>query len=106
MRRHFSQPFHAGGLEADVGVETAGDGAVDNALLHLVQQPDELSLRADIALDAPVRVVEEPRDGRLFGQGWNNDRYSLHAVDGEVPLADANTVRHFGEEADVGLASQ
>src|SRR5690606_4510721 len=48
MLRHIPQPFHAGGLEADVGVEAAGDGAVDDGLLLLLQQLDQLLLGADV----------------------------------------------------------
>ena len=33
MLRHLPQPVHAGGLEPDVGVEAARDGAVDDGLL-------------------------------------------------------------------------
>ena len=69
MLRHVPQPLHAGGLEADVGVEAAGDGAVDDGLLLLLQQLDQLLLGADVAPDAPVRVVEEAGDGGLLGEG-------------------------------------
>ena len=41
MLRHVAQPLHAGGSEGDVGVEAAGDGAVDDGLLLLLQQADE-----------------------------------------------------------------
>ena len=54
----------------DGGVEAAGDGAVDDGLLLLLQQLDQLLLGADVASDAPVRVVEEADDGGLFGEGW------------------------------------
>ena len=37
MLRHIPQPLDAGGLEADVGVEAAGDGLVDDGLLLLFQ---------------------------------------------------------------------
>ena len=67
MLRHFPQPLHAGGLEADVGIEAARDGAVDDGLLLLLQQRDQLLLGADVAPDAPVGVVEEADDCGLFG---------------------------------------
>ena len=67
MLRHIPEPLHAGGLETDVGVEAAGDGAVDDGLLLLLQQLDQLLLGADVAPDPPVRVVEEPDDGGLLG---------------------------------------
>ena len=36
MLRHLAEPLDAGGLEADVGVEAAGDGLVDDGLLLLI----------------------------------------------------------------------
>ena len=68
MLRHIPQPLHAGGLEADVGVEAAGDGAVDDGLLLLLQQLDQLLLGADVAPYPPVGVVEEADNGGLFGE--------------------------------------
>lgn len=44
MLRHIPQPLHARVFEADVRVETAGDGAVDNGLFLLIQQVDQLLL--------------------------------------------------------------
>ena len=66
MLRHIPQPLHAGGLEADVGVEAAGDGAMDDGLLLLLQQLDQLLLGADVLPNPPVRVVEEADDSGLF----------------------------------------
>ena len=65
-----AEPLDAGGLEGDVGVEAAGDGAVDDGLPLLLQQRDELLLGADVAADAVVHVVEVADDGALFGEGW------------------------------------
>jgi hypothetical protein len=45
----------AGGFEGDVGVEAAGDSAVDDGLLLLVEQRDEL-LRPNRPLNPPVRI--------------------------------------------------
>ena len=70
MLRHVAEPLDAGGLEADVGVEAAGDGLVDDGLLLLLQQVDEFLLGADVAADAPVHVVQVADDGALFGEGW------------------------------------
>ena len=70
MRGDVAEPLDAGGLEGDVGVEAAGDGAVDDGLPLLLQQRDELLLGADVAADAVVDVVEVADDGALFGEGW------------------------------------
>ena len=98
MLRHVPQPFHAGGLEADAtraipalalraagslagvqirsrricGIEAAGDGAVDDGLLLLLQQLDQPLLGPDVAPDPPVRVVEEADDAGLFGERWED----------------------------------
>ena len=77
MLRHIPKPLHARGLEADVGVEAAGDGAVDDGLLLLLQQLDQLLLGADVAPDPPVRVVEEADDGGLFGKGGSGSQIDL-----------------------------
>ena len=69
MLRYIAQPLHAGGLEADVRVEAAGNGAVDDGLLLLLQQLDQLLLGADVAADLAVGVAEEADDGGLFGEG-------------------------------------
>ncbi len=74
MVRHVPQPLHAGGLEADAGVEAAGDGAVDDGLLLLLQQLDQLLLGANVAPDASVCVVEEADDGGLFRKRWKRKR--------------------------------
>ena len=37
----------------------------------LLQQRDQLLLGSDVALDAPVGVVEVADDGGLFGAGGN-----------------------------------
>src|SRR5680860_1874819 len=74
MLRHIPQPLHAGGLEADAGVEAAGDGAVDDGLLLLLQQLDQLLLGADVAPDPPVRVVKKADNGGLFGERWDDCR--------------------------------
>ena len=68
------EPLHAGRLEADIGVETAGDGAVDDGLLLLLQQLDQLLLGVDVAPNPPVHVVEEPDDGGLLKEGWEGQR--------------------------------
>src|ERR1035437_7779258 len=47
MLRNVAEPGYAGRFEGDGGVETAGNGAVDDGLLLLVEQHDHLSLRPD-----------------------------------------------------------
>ena len=76
MLRHLTQPLHAGGLEADIGIEAAGDGAVNDGLLLLLQQLDQLLLGVDVAPDAPVRMVEKSDDGGLFLDRRRNDATS------------------------------
>ncbi len=66
MLRDVAEPLDARGFEATVGVEAAGDGAVDDGLLLLLQQFDQLLLGADVAPDPPVHVVEEADDCGLF----------------------------------------
>src|SRR5712691_8316411 len=66
MLRHVAEPFDAGGLEADILVEAAGHGPVDEGLLLLFQQLDQLLLGADVAPDPAVHVVEESCDLVLF----------------------------------------
>ena len=79
MLWHIAQPLDARGLEADIGVEAASNGAMDDGLLLFLQQPDELLLAADVAADAFVGVVEIADDGGLFGEGWEWDwlRYEI-----------------------------
>src|ERR1039458_10861139 len=59
MLRNVAEPRDAGGFEKDGGVEAAGNGAVDDGLLLLVEQRDHLPLRPDRALQSPARPVEE-----------------------------------------------
>ena len=73
MLRHIPQPLHTGGLEANVGVEAAGDGAVDDGLLLLLQQLDQLLLGVDVAPNPTVGVVEEADDGGLFEEWWDRE---------------------------------
>ena len=75
MRRYIPQPFDTGGLVGRVGpagadVDPARHGLVDDGLLLLLQQHNQLLLGADVALDAPVDVIEEADNGCLFGGRW------------------------------------
>ena len=77
MLRHVAEPLDAGGLEADVGIEAAGHGLVDDRLLLLLQQRNQLPLRTHIPPNAPVHVVQVADDGDLFQGWWNKCEYSL-----------------------------
>ena len=66
MFRHITEPGDTGGFEFDVGVKSSDDGAVDDDLFLLIEQPDQFPLGADYAVDLPVRVIQKPYDGRLF----------------------------------------
>jgi len=95
MLRHVPHPLYAGGLEADIRVEAASDGAVDDGLLLLLQQLDQLLLGVDVAPDPPVRVVEEANNSGLFWEGWKRDRHSAH----ELPIS-ARHLRPEGRAVD------
>ena len=69
MSRHLSKPLDAGFLEGHVGVEAAGDGAVDDDLLLLCQERDQLPLRPHQPPHPPVHMIQIPHDGGLFGEG-------------------------------------
>ena len=56
MRRDIAKPEDTGGLEFDIGVEAAGDGAVDDGLLLLIQQRDGFALGPDGPLPPPARM--------------------------------------------------
>lgn len=66
MLWHIPQPLDAGRLEAHIGIEAAGDGAMDDGLLLLLEQPDQLLLGRNGPPDAPVRVIEKAHDGGLL----------------------------------------
>jgi len=50
--RHIAEPFDTGGFEADVGVEAAVAGSVDDGLLLLLERLDQLLRVKDEAPDA------------------------------------------------------
>ena len=66
--------------EADVRVEAAGHGAVDDGLSLLVQQRHQPPLGADVASDATVGVVEEADDGGLFDEGRKGESVRTQLV--------------------------
>jgi len=77
MVRNVAEPRDAGGFEGDRGVEAAGDGAVDDGLLLLVEQRDHLPLRPDRPLQPPVRPVQKPHNRRLLVRRGERDSYPL-----------------------------
>src|SRR5215510_5373799 len=74
MLRHVAQPLHARRFEADVGVEAASYGAVDDYLLLFLQQLDQLVLGLDVAPNSPVHVIEQTDDSGLLGIVRHQDR--------------------------------
>ena len=73
------------GLRRTLRVEAAGDGAVDDGLLLLLQQLDQLLLGADVAPDPPVHVVEETDDGGLFRKCWQARLDQLEVLRPKAP---------------------
>ena len=69
MLRHVAEPLDAGGLEADVGVEAAGDGLVDDSPLLLLKQSNQFLLGGDVVTDASVHVVQVANDGSIARGG-------------------------------------
>ncbi len=70
MLRNVPKPLHTGRLEASIAVEAAGDGAVNDNLLLLLQQCDQLLLGADVTRYAPVYMVEKQDNCCLVGFWW------------------------------------
>ena len=95
MLWHVAEPIDAGGLEADAGIETAGDGLVDDGLLLLFQQRDELALGGDVVLDAAVGVVEVADHGALFGEGWEGERCPKKRLIRQLESRKPNALRAY-----------
>lgn len=68
--QEFSTVCQTRSLHGHIRIEAAGDSAVDDGLLLLVQQRDQLPLCPNEPVNAPVRVVEEADDGRLIIRRW------------------------------------
>ncbi len=66
MLRNISNPFHAAGLELDLGIKPPGHGLVDDVLLLLLEQFDEPPLIADEFVDLGGFPVEKTGDLGLF----------------------------------------
>lgn len=67
MRRHLTQPLHAGVFHRCSGVEAFGDGVGDHGLALFLEQLDQALLLFDQRVDAGGFVVEEAGDLGLFG---------------------------------------
>ena len=78
MLRHIPQPLHARGLEADVGIDAAGHGSMDDGLLLLVQQRYQFLFGSDVAPDSPVRMGDKTNNGRLF---WKRRERQLDRIE-------------------------
>jgi hypothetical protein len=57
MLWHIPQPLDARGVEAHVGVEAVGDGAMDDPPLLFLKELDQLLLGVDVPSDTPVCVA-------------------------------------------------
>jgi hypothetical protein len=75
MLRHFPQPLHTRGFEANGGVEAARHRVLDDGLLLLVQKRDQLFLGVDVVLGSAVDMVQESGDGGLLRKRWNDESY-------------------------------
>jgi hypothetical protein len=81
------------GSKAGVGIEAAGDGAVDDGLLLLLQQLDQLLFGADVEPNPSIHVVKEADDDGLFGEGWEAPVNHFEMLGPQAPLIRGNTVR-------------
>src|SRR5882672_10986121 len=77
MLRNIVEPGNAGGFDGDRGIEAAGDGAMDDCELLLVQQRDHLPLRPDCPLQPPVHPVQKSHNCRLLCDWGERDRHPL-----------------------------
>ena len=76
MLRHVSQPRYTGRFVGGVrpagsDIDLAGNGLVDNGLLHLLQQYNQPMLGSEVTLDSAVGLAEESGHSRLFRKGRN-----------------------------------
>jgi hypothetical protein len=69
MRRNIAQPANAGGFEADVRVETAGDSVLNDRLLLLFEELDEPLFRTDQPSCQRAVSVEEANNQPLLLNG-------------------------------------
>ena len=81
MRRDALDPEDTGGFEGGVGIETSGDGAVDDGLLLLTKQRDQLSFCSDESIDLPIRMIQKAHNGCLF-VGGRKERFNSPKVIG------------------------
>ena len=80
MLWNVTKPRDTGGFEGDGGIEAAGDGAVDDGLLLLVEQRDHLPFRPDRPVQPPVRPVQKSHYRRLFGGRGDRKRFTLQEL--------------------------
>src|SRR5439155_21182622 len=102
MLWHPPQPLDAGELEADVRIEAAGYGSVDDRLLLLLQQLDHLLLGAHVAPDLSVRVVDEANDRCLFREGRKEGLKPIEIIRVEAQAALNNASRYSLDACPVG----
>ena len=74
MLRNISDPFHAAGLELDLGIKPPGHGLVDDVLLLLLEQFDEPPLVADELVELCGFISHEPRNCLLLFRQRNGER--------------------------------
>ena len=75
MLRHFPQPFHAGILHVDVGVQSSGDGLGNQGLPLLAQQLNEAGFLGHQCINADGFAVEELCQFYLFFKKRDGDVY-------------------------------
>ncbi|OHR85609.1 hypothetical protein HMPREF3289_25575 [Pseudomonas sp. HMSC75E02] len=73
MRRHLTQPLHAGVFHRHRRVEAFGDGVRDDGLALFLEQFDQALLLFDQRVDAGGFVVEEAGDLGLFFKRRRNN---------------------------------
>lgn len=75
MRRNLPQPLDTGVLHRRSGVETFGDGPVDDGSFLLLQQRDGLFLESYKSVNPAGLAVEEVGNGGLLGERGKGINY-------------------------------
>ena len=81
MFRNISNPFHAAGLEIDLGIKPPGHGLVDDVLLLFLEQFDEPPLVADKLVDLGRFPVKETGNSILFFLRWQGQINETEVVE-------------------------